>query len=98
MVDREILIEAAKAAPEPRAASVAIEFSEGKPLFELVGELLRTGEGKALSLQGADLTSEEGRMAALRIQGEARGMLAAADLILDKVIEARSNQEEKANA
>lgn len=94
-MDREQLYHNLRWAEPPTPEEIRVSFSSDTPLFKLTAELLRTAEARTLGLARIDLTTDEGRLKAVQLQAEARGLFTAVDIILDFVIEAVAERKEE---
>lgn len=92
MADQHLLKQL-KESELPTPALLASIFASDTPVFRLIGLLLRETEERQLALLSADLVSEEGRLKALRRQGEIAGAMDLLDRMLELLTEGKSHEQ-----
>lgn len=97
-MDKDELYQQLRAARPPTAEEIAEVFASDTPLFFLLGEFLRQGDAFAQGIVSVDLTTDEGRLKALKQQGKAQGLLYAVDMVIDLVEEQKEKKNEVAKS
>lgn len=78
---------AASPLPEGFKNELRSLLSSESPFMAMLGQVQRRAHEMAWSLQAADLTTDEGRMKALKDQGTVQGLLMAIEVMLAPVME-----------
>lgn len=92
MPDREDLIAQAKLQPDPKASEVAELVQHGSTFQRLIGMLVRENETAQSNFAGLDLVTDEGRLRAIKTQGEALGRNQILERIIDLVLEGTQDE------